>query len=108
MTYQEIKNLIESIGLPYAYYEFEDNTNIAPPFVVFFYDYSDEYADNENYAEKVTLNVELYTDYKDIELEKTVEAVLRKAELTYTKESTRINSERMWQTAYTTEVFING
>lgn len=108
MTYQEINELIESIGLPCAYYQFENNTNVAPPFVVFFYDYSDVYADDENYAEKVVLNIELYTDYKDIEKEKAVEDVLRKAGFSWDKTSTRINSERMWQTAYTTEVFING
>jgi hypothetical protein len=107
MTYQEINKLIESIGLPYAYYQFEDNTSIAPPFVVFFYDYSDVYADDSNYAEKVVLNIELYTDYKDIEKEKAVEKILRDAGLSWDKESARIPSERMWQTAYTTEVYIN-
>lgn len=108
MTYQEIAQMIESIGLPYAFYQFPDDTEQAPPFICFLYDYDDFYADDSNYADKVVLTVELYTDTKDIPLESAVEAVLDENEMTWSKESTYIDSERMWQTSYTMEVFING
>lgn len=108
MTYQEIAQMIESIGLPYAFYQFPDNTEQAPPFICFLYDYDDFYADDSNYADKVVLTVELYTDTKDIPLESAVEAVLDGNEMTWSKESTYIDSERMWQTSYSMEVFING
>jgi len=108
MTYQEIAQMIESIGLPYAFYQFPDDTEQAPPFICFLYDYDDFYADDSNYADKVVLTVELYTDTKDIPLESAVEAVLDENEMTWTKESTYIDSERMWQTSYSMEVCING
>lgn len=108
MTYQEIAQMIESIGLPFAFYQFPDDTEQAPPFICFLYDYDDFYADDSNYADKVVLTVELYTDTKDIPLESAVEAVLDANEMTWSKESTYIDSERMWQTSYTMEVFING
>jgi len=107
MTYQQIKNIIESIGLPWAYYQFEGNTKVAPPFVVYFFGYDDTHADNSNYAEKIILYVELYTDYKDIKQEKAVEKILKDAGFSWGKTSQKIDSERMWQTVYTTEVFIN-
>ena len=108
MTYQEIAQMVESIGLPYAFYQFPDDTEQAPPFICFLDDYDDFYADDSNYADKVVLTVELYTDTKDIPLESAVEAVLDGHEMTWSKESTYIDSERMWQTSYTMEVFING
>lgn len=108
MTYEEIAQMIESIGLPYAYYQFPDDTQQAPPFICFLYDYDDIYADDSNYVKRVVLTIELYTDTKDIPLESAVEAVLDENEMTWSKESTFIDSERMWQTSYSMEVFING
>lgn len=51
--------------------------------------------------------MELYTDYKDIKQEKAVEKILKDAGFSWGKTSQKIDSERMWQTVYTTEVFIN-
>lgn len=108
MTYQEIAQMIESIGLPFAYYQFSDDTEQTLPFICFLYDYNYTYADDSNYAPSVILTIELYTDTKDIPLESAVEAVLDSNEMTWSKESTYIDSERMWQTSYSMEVFING
>lgn len=108
MTYEEIAQMIESIGLPYAYYQFPDDTQQAPPFICFLYDYDDIYADDSNYVKRVVLTIELYTDTKDIPLESAVEAVFDENELPWSKAATYIDSERMWQTSYSMEVFING
>ena len=108
MTYEEIAQMIESIGLPYAYYQFPDDTQQAPPFICFLYDYDDIYADDSNYVKRVVLTVELYTDTKNIPLESAVEAVFDANEMTWSKASTYIDSERMWQTSYSMEVCING
>lgn len=108
MTYEEIALMVKSIGLPYAFYQFPDDTQQAPPFICFLYDYDEFHADDSNYIEKVVLTIELYTDSKDIPLESAVEAVLDANEMAWAKESTFIDSERMWQTSYSMEVFING
>lgn len=108
MTTQDISEMVRSIGLPFAYYEFPDDTAQEPPFVCFLLPESDDvYADNENYADKRVLQIELYTDEKDYSLEKTVENVLRANELSYRRSEEYIRSEKMWQVTYETEVFVN-
>lgn len=107
MTYAEINNLISNFGLPYAYYQFPDDTEQAPPFICFFYGYDDIYADNSNYAGRVTLYVELYTDFKDFNRESIIETGLTQAGFSFGKESNYIDSEKMWQTTYNMEVYIN-
>lgn len=108
MTYGEINDMLNSFGLPVAYYEFKDGTQQAPPFIVFFYAYDDLHADNINYCHKVQLNIELYTDTKDIAMETEIEQRLTELGFSYGKESEYIDSERMWQTLYYMEVMING
>ena len=49
MTYKEVSDMVATIGLSYAYYEFSDGTEQEPPFIVFYYPESDDfYADNKN------------------------------------------------------------
>lgn len=109
MTYKEIAAMIESIGLPYAYYQFPEGTGQEPPFVVFFYSNIDDlYADESNYQRIVTLNIELYTREKDFEKEATVEGILQNSGLSYYKEENYIDSEKLYQIAYEMEVMING
>lgn len=109
MTYKELADMIEGIGLPFAYYQFPEGTEQAPPFVVFFYSQIDDlYADESNYQRIVTLNIELYTAEKDFVSEAAVEAVLAENDLTYYKEENYIDSEKLYQIAYEMEVIING
>ena len=108
MTTQEIAAMVESIGLPFAYYEFPENTEQEPPFVCFLLPQSEDvYADNENYVDKRILQIELYTDDKDYGLEKDVQNALKAHGLTYRRSEDHIKSERMWQVTYETEVIIN-
>ena len=111
MTYNEVATMIEGMGYPFAYYQFEpdpDNPPPAPPFVVFYYPSSDDlYADNSNYSHITQLIIELYTDNKDFDAESAVETVLGNAGLPWSKTEQYINSERMYQITYNTEVVIN-
>ena len=108
MTYKEVADMVASIGLPYAYYQFDGESERETPFVVFFYPQSDDvYADNANYAGIRRLIIELYTDNKDFETEATVEAVLLGAGLSWGKTEQYIDTERMWQVVYEMEVIIN-
>ncbi len=74
----------------------------------FFTDSNDAYADNSNYVKIPTLNIELYTRFKDFENEALVEEVLKANGLTWYKEENFIESEQIWQIAYESEVVING
>lgn len=108
MTTQEVSDMIFSIGIPHAYYQFSEATAKPPPFICFYYPNSvDLMADNINYAKINALTIELYTDSKDFELEKQVEDVLAAHELPYTREETYIDTERMYMVIYYTEVFID-
>lgn len=108
MTYKEIATLVDGIGYPYAYYQFEKETAKDPPFICFFYPENNDFlADNTNYAHITELTIELYTDNKDFAAEAAVEDALTAAGLVYEKDESYIDSERMYMITYTTEVLIN-
>lgn len=105
MTTREVKALVESFGLPYAYHQFADGTGQEPPFVCFFYGDRDDFvADDSNYKKIVRLYIELYTDEKDFALESVIETALTGAGIVYTAEQDYIDTERMHVTVYTTEI----
>lgn len=107
MTKQEVATMIDSIGLPFAYYQFDEGTGQEPPFVCFFYTGSDDlYADGINYQKITGLSVELYTAQKDFDLEDTVEGILNANGLAYSKEENFIDSEKMYQIAYDMEFVV--
>ena len=101
MTYKELKTLVGSIGLPFAYYEFPDGTEQAPPFVCFLLEGSDDLAaDNVNYQKIRRVVIELYTDEKVFALEQTVENVLTSNGIYYARDESYIDAERMNQVTY--------
>ena len=107
MTPQEVNTLIASVGIPYAYHQFADDTGQQPPFICFFYGNSNDLAaDDTNYARIERLYIELYTDEKDFALEKTIETLLNANNLVFAKEQTYIDSERMHETIYTTDIIM--
>ena len=107
MTYKEIAAMVASVGVPYAYYQFDEGTAEAPPFICFFYPGSDDMiADNTNYQALRPLTIELYTDNKDFALEATVEAILNANGVPFTRNEVFIDTERMYQITYFSEVVI--
>lgn len=109
MTRQEVYSMINNIGLPCAYYQFPDDTPQTPPFICWFFsDNTDVMADNENYVDKEVLNVELYTKLREYDIEKAVEAALKAGGFSYAKEASYIDTEKIWQVSYESEVIING
>lgn len=107
MTHKEVNLMVKSMGLPYAYYQFPENTAQAPPFICYFYSGSkDLYADQENYQRIEELNIELYTIRKDFDLEASIEAILKANGFTYSRQDSYIGDEKMWQIAYEMDVLI--
>jgi len=99
--------MVDSIGLPYAYYQFDEDTAQAPPFVVFFFSSSNDlYADQTNYQRIDSLSIEFYSSEVDFDTEETIETILNDAGLTFYKEQSFIESERIWQTAYDMEIVL--
>jgi len=107
MTYKEVDTLMASFDLPYAYYQFTEDTAQPPPFLCFYYpDGNDFLADNINYQRIRPLTIELYTDNKDIELEDGIENTLSQNGLVYRRNETFIESEKLYMVTFETEIVI--
>lgn len=107
MTYQDVKRLVEGFGAPCAYYQFEGNTALAPPFNCWYFTGSDDFfAENQNYQAVRTLVIEHYSDQKDFDGEDLIEARLQALELPYYKECAYIKDQRLYMAAYETDIYL--
>lgn len=107
MTKTEIATMIASFGFNWRYSHFSETP--TPPYIVYYYpNDADVYADNSNFINKRALFIELYTEKKDEASEAAVTAKLAEAGLTWYKQTDYLNDEKLYQTTFETEVFING
>lgn len=105
MTHNELMELLEETGLPIAYDHFAEGESPNPPFICFLYPGSDNFsADGKVWYKINQVNVELYTDMKNPELEDTVETVLDRHGIFYEKSEVWIESERLYEVLYTFEI----
>lgn len=108
MTIIEIKQLIESLGLPCTYHSFPDKEAPDLPYIVWYFTESSNFsADDKVYVRIEQLNIELYTRVKDFDAEKNIETVLETYNFYWDKLETYIDSEHMYEVLYQTEVYIN-
>ena len=106
MTTAEVKTMIASIGVPFAYYQFPESAK-ACPFICFFYSGSNDFlADSSNYVKIENLVIELYTKNKDFTLEATVEGVLAQNGLVWSRSEYYIDNEKLYQTIYETDILL--
>lgn len=109
MTFKEIAEMIEDIGLPFTYYSWPENAAPPLPYIVYYYPGTQNFpADNSVYVVNQTLNIELYTRAKDFDLEDAVETVLAANQIVWDKTETYIDTEHMFEVLYEMEVIING
>lgn len=107
MTFKQVAKMIKDIGLPFSYYQFNNDTAVAPPFICYFYTGdNDLLADNTNYQKIENLVVELYTDEKDFANEALIETALNDAGLVYNREESYLDSEKLYMVIYTCGVVI--
>lgn len=108
MTEKEVFQMVKSIGLPAAYHHFDEGESPEPPFVVYLYPGTNNFsADGTVYQGINQLDIELYTDKKDLDAEHKVEAVLKKHGFFYEKNETYIETEKMYEVIYEMEVLIS-
>ena len=109
MTVEEISAMIRQIGIPAAYLAFEYGDAERPPFLIWYLEQGDNFsADNQAYQQKRWLRIELYTDYKNFELESKIESALNVHDLAFSVSEAFIADERLIEEIYETEVIING
>lgn len=105
MTYEEINEMMQEIGLPFAYHHFAEGESPDPPFVLFLSPGENTFsADNLMYVSFKRLHIELYNDEKSPDTEERVEEVLHQHNIYYTKTEVWIESERLYEVLYTMEV----
>ena len=97
--------IMEEIGLPFAYHHFAEGESPDPPFICFLTSGSDNFAaDGRDYFKINEINIELYTDRKDPDLEDSVEAVLDEHGIFYQKTEVWIDSEKLYEVLYQFEM----
>ena len=105
MTYDDITNMLKEAGLPLAYDHFAEGESPDPPFLIFLFPGSDNmFADNGVYFKISQLNMELYTDKKDPELEEKLEDILTAHEIPWEKSEVWIDSEEMYEVMFSFEI----
>ena len=105
MTYDNVIEMLEEAGLPLAYDHFAEGESPDPPFLVFLFPGTDNvFADDTVYKKIDQLNIELYTDKKDPEIGTTIEDILLSHELPYEKSEVWIESEKMYEVLYQTQM----
>lgn len=105
MTQEEVINMLDEMCIPYAYDHFAEGESVKPPFMVYLYPGENHFpADGRVYFKARRLNIEVYTDKKDMELELKVEDVLSAHEIFYNKSEVWIDSESLYEVLYQMEV----
>ena len=105
MTYEQIAEMMEETGLSFAYHHFAEGESPASPFLIFLSPGEKTFsADNSMYFSFKKLDIELYTDVKNTELERQIESVLKKHKIYYTKSEVQIESEKLYEVLYQMEV----
>lgn len=93
--------ILEEIGLPFAYDHFAEGENPEPPFICYRTPGSSNFsADGCVYLKTDNIYLELYTDRKDVDTEERIEAVLDRHGCFYDKTETYIESERLYEVMY--------
>ena len=105
MTLQQLKAVLDSTGLPWAYRQWEEREAPPLPYGVYYAGRSNPFgADGIVYASGQRYTLELYSRDKDLESEAVVEAALTGAGIFFSKDEAYISSERMNEVIYEIEV----
>ena len=98
-------SILNNIGVPYAYDHFAEGEAPDPPFLCYLLPGSDNFsADGKVYLKVSSVNIELYTDSKDLAVEQKLEAVLDTHGIFYDKTEVWIESEKLYEVLYSFEM----
>lgn len=96
-----ILKIIEDMGLPFAYSHFAEGESPNPPFMVYLFPKNKHFgADGYVYHKNTEVDLELYTDKKDLKLEDKIEDILDREKIYYEKSEVWIESERLYEVLY--------
>ena len=109
MKIEELKIILEATGFPVAYSHFTETDDAplpSPPFIVYLVAYSSNMiADNKVHIPIENVQIELYTNKKDLEAEAKVAAVLNDNEIPFQTTEMYIAGEDLYQKIYEVRLF---
>ena len=101
----DLVRLLEGTGIPFAYDHFAEGESPDPPFICCLLPQSNNFsADGKVYLKVSSVNIELYTDSKDLSVEQKLEAVLDTHGIFYDKTEVWIESEKLYEVLYSFEM----
>ena len=101
----DLIRLLEGTGIPFAYDHFAEGESPDPPFICYLLPQSDNFsADGRVYLKVSSVNIELYTDSKDLSVEQKLEAVMDAYSIFYDKTEVWIESEKLYEVLYSFEM----
>lgn len=102
---EELLTMLKEMDIPFAYDHFAEGESPSPPFICYLLPGTDNFsADGRVYLKVNQINIELYTDYKDLSVESKVETVLYSHGIFYDRSETWIESEKMYEVLYSFEM----
>lgn len=97
----KLMEIINEIGLPFAYSHFAEGESPSPPFIVYLFPKNKHFgADGVVFYKNTQIDLELYTDKKDLKLEEKIEEILDREKIYYEKSEVWIESERLYEVLY--------
>ena len=101
----KILSILKGLGIPFAYDHFAQGESPDPPFICYLIPGTNNFsADGVAYYKINQFNIELYTDLKDLSLERKIEEALDEASIFYNKSESWIESESLYEVLYTFEM----
>lgn len=100
MTLIKLKTILDATGYPVAYSHFAGEPPSIPFITYLELDSDNFHADNKTYRQVKNINIELYTDKKDLAAESALEDLLDANDLAYETTETYIESEKLFQKVY--------
>ena len=105
MTIENLVEMLQKTGIPFAYDHFAEGESPEPPFICYLCPGSNNFsADGKVYYKINQVNIELYTDRKDPEVEQKLEDALDAASIFYNKTEVWIDSEKLYEVLYQFEM----
>ena len=105
MTIENLVEMLQEMEIPFAYDHFAEGESPEPPFICYLLPGSNNFAaDGKVYFKINQVRIELYTDSKDLVVERKVEMVMDESGIFYNKSEVWIQSEKLYEVLYSFEV----
>ena len=100
MKRTQFGELLDEIGIPYAFWEFDDAAPNLPYLIYYDIDPYEFYADDKTYYLSTQYGVEVYTEYKDDALQERIQAFFNAHGMVFVHEPRYIPEEELFQEYY--------